>query len=443
MTSKNQLNANVIFLTFAALGLILSLGIKLIFHASEKSFYPTLGICALLLMIFHRFCYVVITKDKFRDLGAGKKLTEAAVVDSCYYLGFVYTLIILVTTFINIGQQAENIQVYNSNLNALMDILNRFCVGLFTTGYGLVARIHLSNLIEIEELDTDGLQNKLNTKTQALIQLIETGILSIESLIAKSNQSISDSISLANNSINQNTAELAKDAGNISSKLKLITKKIEEQIPNFDMTSSTNAVVEHLTTTASSVDSLNISINKVQTSFNDADKTASNAVTQFAGTIQTVASQYTQMSSQIQSFSNEVNKFTQNLISSEEASKELISSIKQLGINSKDTGTNLLTLNPALDNIRNRFQDLSIQINDSEKQLLKIKDIVFSVEGKTNTELDKFMQSINSVIKSLESRNSELGIQLGALEKSFKQLEIAAKDVSLEIQNEKRGFWNR
>lgn len=445
MNSENKyfLNANSVFLLFALLGLILSLLIKFTFNASEQSFYPTLGTCAVLLIAFHRFCYVVITQDKFRELGIGKKLTEAAVVDSCYYLGFIYTLIILITTFINIGQEAENIQIYNSNLNGLMDILNRFCVGLFTTGYGLVARIHLSNLIELEELDTDGLHNKLNTKTQALIQIIDLGINSIESLVSKTNQSISDSISLANDSIKQNSAELAKDAGSISSKLKLITKKIEEQVPNFDLSLPTNAVVSHLSTTALSVDSLNKSIKKIQLNFENADKTASGSVEKFAGSIDSVASQYTKMSSQMESFSNGLIKFTQNLTDSNQSANALTNSVQLLSDHSRDTSSNMQSLNESMEIVRNKFGELSNQIGEGEKQISRIRDIVNITEGRASQEVTRFIESMNGLINSLEYRNIQLCNQLEMLEGSFQKLEAAATTVSLEIKSERSSFWKR
>jgi hypothetical protein len=162
---------NSAFMMFALIGLISALVLKFIFNAAESSFYPTLIAFVVLQVIFHRISYIAIVEGKYKDLGQEKRLTDSSIVDGVYYLGFTYTLLILITSFISMGQPDIQLK-YNNQLAGLMDILNRFCVGLFTTGYGLVARINLSNLIEIEELDPEGLKEKLNVKTFNFIKLL-------------------------------------------------------------------------------------------------------------------------------------------------------------------------------------------------------------------------------------------------------------------------------
>jgi len=455
-----KLNANSLFILFALLGAVLSILIKIGLH-SDTTFYSSFFTLMMLLMTFHWICYKAITQDLLKDLGDNKRMTEGSIVDSCYYLGFIFTLIILVTSFLSIGEDQNTLKLrYDSNFLALLDILNRFCVGLATTGYGLIARIHLSNLVEIEELDSEGLREKLNVKTAALINVIDNGVLSITNLINSSNNSIASSVentTLAmSNSIANTTIAMSKAVENvtltmaqqsnvltenlieISSNLSKITTKVKRQVTNLDLTDATTEIERHLNVTSSELANLNKSILGVSHNFNDTGALVEQSASKLNDVLDKLNDQHNELSKNVQSVILGFSSYV-----SETQKSEKILSATNSTITAFD-GKLILT-NRSVDNFTS-----SIDINNE-----KLSTLITKV-GTTNNSINEFINATNSAsskiqssvnlvdsqlndkIKILESKVVELSSQFNELNSTLKII-----DTSLKNKDENKSFFRR
>jgi len=349
---------NTVFAVFAGLGLIFALLIKIIFSSAENSFYPTLGVFVFLLITFHRLCYLAIVKGRFKDMGEGRRLTDASIVDSVYYLGFTYTLLILITSFISIGQEAGTIRLkYDSNLAGLMDILNRFCVGLFTTGYGLVARIQLSNLIEIEDVDPEGLREKLNVKTAALINVIDQGASSLATLIVTSNKMIVDSVTDSTNSLTQQSNHLSENLSGISDNLSKVLSKLKKQVSNLDLTDATGAIEAHLSITAKGVEGLNQSIDVISNKFSVAGDEVGNTSQKLISVMVEINSQYENLLQSLSTFSSGLVDSTNLSVGMKSSIQQSTTSVEQF---KNEIHTSILSLTKLTENLNECVQKLAI-----------------------------------------------------------------------------------
>ena len=420
----------------AASGFFIAFLIKFFFSVGEKSFYPTLAVLSLILISFHIICYQSLTKDKFKDLGNGERLSQGSVVDSVYYLGFSFTLIILITTFINIGSASiESSVQFDSNLNKLYDILNRFCFGLFTTGYGLVARIQLSNLVEIEQADPEGLQERLNMKTIGLINVLDGGIQSMDSLIQQSHRTILDSLNASNKSIQESTVLLSTDTSEVSRKIRSLSKKIEEQVPFFEFKESTDGVKDHLNKTVESIMDVNISIIGINDSFINANKTSNQVIDSMNESIQKINSQYTEVISKISEFGSKLSQLN-----------------SQVGINSDNLASYSSAMSSSEQPARNFSQSLAV-INQSIDTLAqKTNSLIQTIENNVSgfseltSEISKFKSSSQSAASSIalessrlfqELKESNVSItnQLNDLSQSFGPLKQALQNLTYKTNS--------
>ena len=420
----------------AASGFLVAFLIKFLFPAGEKSFYPTLVVLSVILICFHFLCYQSLTQDKFKDLGNGQRLSQGSVVDAVYYLGFSFTLIILITTFINVG--SSNIQAsvqFDSNLNKLYDILNRFCFGLFTTGYGLIARIQLSNIVEIEEADPEGLQERLNMKTIGLINVLDGGINSMDSLIQQSHRTILDSLNTSNKSIQESTSILSSDTSEVSKKIRSLSKKIEDQVPLFEFKESTDGVKDHLSKTIESINDVNLSILGINHSFREANKTSNQVIDSMNQSIQNINSQYSEVISKINEFGSELSQlnsqvgincntlisYSTAISSSEEPARNFSESVSNLNRSIESLAAKTNSLIKSVENNANGFSELTSQFS-------KIKSA--SDDATTLIALES-----SQLFKELKESNISIANQLGDLSQSFGSLKQALQSLTFKANS--------
>ena len=405
-----QFNMNNAFAAFAALGLVISVLIKFIFSESDNSFYPTLVAFVVLLMVFHRLSYVAITENKFKEIGDGKRLTDGSIVDGVYYLGFTYTLLILVTSFVSMGQDPGSMRLkYDSNLMGLMDILNRFCVGLFTTGYGLVARIQLSNLVEIEELDPEGLKEKLNTKTAALISIIELGTTSLQNLVISSNESISNSVTEATHSIASQSDLISNNLSDISANLTKVLTKLRKQVENLDLTDATTAVEMHLSSTSSEVLHLNQAINEVSQKFSGAGSIVSESSSKLINVLDQINAQQSALLNGINSLAASLEGITRVVPESEQVIKSSTVSLNGFDTNVRASLENLSQLTQALLNSQNSLNLLVTGANQAGSQLQQSGGALSVTMANSANSIEESVKQFSERLNSLD--NSILSLE--------------------------------
>lgn len=399
-----QFNMNNAFAGFAALGLVISVLIKFIFSESDNSFYPTLIAFVVLLIVFHRLSYIAITENKFKEIGDGKRLTDGSIVDGVYYLGFTYTLLILVTSFVSMGQDPGTMRLkYDSNLMGLMDILNRFCVGLFTTGYGLVARIQLSNLVEIEELDPEGLKEKLNTKTAALIAIIELGTTSLQNLVISSNESISNSVVEATNSISGQSDLISSNLSEISGNLTKVLAKLKKQVENLDLTDATTAVEMHLSSTSGEVLQLNQAINEVSQKFSGAGTIVGESSSKLIHVLDQINAQQSALLGGINSLAASFESMVKVVPESEQVIKSSTVSLNGFDTNLQASLVNLAQLTQALLNSQNSLNSLVLGANQASSQLQQSSGVLGTTMANSANSIQESVKLFSERLDSLDN----------------------------------------
>jgi len=399
---NKNFNMNYAFAGFAGVGLIFSIVLKFIFQAGELSFYSTLICFVVLLLIYHRLCYVAIVYGKYKDMGDGRRMTDGSIADSVYYLGFSYTLLILVTSFIAMGQDGGSIRLkYDSQFAGLMDILNKFCVGLFTTGYGLVARIHLSNLIEIEELDPEGLQEKLNVKTAALIRVIEDGTSSLASLITSSNQIILSSVTDTTNSLVEKSNILGNHLTEMSESLSKVLTKLKRQMTNLDLTDATSVIEAHLLTTAKNVEGLNQGIDDISSKFSTASSVVGEASQGLIGTMREINSQYESLLNNLTTFSAGLGSTTGAISGVDTALKDSTSNLGQFKTEINQSISQIELLNENLSTALNKLEGFSDATTKAQNGLQQGGDLLERSLGKGATDIELIMKTLAEKINAL------------------------------------------
>ncbi|MBT8566709.1 hypothetical protein G6675_04045 [Polynucleobacter paneuropaeus] len=408
-------NMNYGFAGFAGAGLIFSIILKFVFQTGVLSFYSTLACFVVLLLVYHRLCYVAIVDGKYKDMGNGKRMTDGSIADSVYYLGFSYTLLILVTSFIAMGQDAGSTRLqYDSQFAGLMDILNKFCVGLFTTGYGLVARIQLSNLIEIEELDPEGLQERLNVKTAALIRVIENGTSSLTSLISSSNQTISTSVTDTTNSLVEKSNILGGHLTEMSENLSKILTKLKRQMTNLDLTDATSTIETHLLTTAKSVEGLNQGIDNLSSKFSNASVVVGDASQGLIGTMKEINSQYENLLNNLSVLSTSLNVSTSSFSSIDNALQGSNASVARFQTEINQSISQIERLNENLGISLNKLSDFSSATAKVQAGLQQGGDWLERSLGKGATDIEQIMRTLSDKINTLNRTLDDIRAKISA-----------------------------
>lgn len=433
---KTNININQLFMLAAASGFLLAFSIKFLFPVGEESFYPTLVVLSLILILFHVICYQSLTKDKFKDLGNGERLSQGSIVDAVYYLGFSFTLIILITTFINVGgSNVEPAVQFDSNLNKLYDILNRFCFGLFTTGYGLIARIQLSNLVEIEEADPEGLQERLNMKTIGLINVLDGGISSMDSLIQQSHRTILDSLNASNKSIQESTILLSSDTAEVSKKIRSLSKKIEEQVPFFEFKESTDGVKDHLFKTTESIDEVNLSIAGINSSFIEANKTSSQVINSMNDSIQKINSQYVEVISKINEFGNNLSQLNSQVGINSNNLASYTSAISKSEEPANNFSQSLITINQSIDSLALKTNFLIQTIESNVSGFSELTSEISRVKSASQAVTSTINVQSSDLFRELKESNVSIANQLNDLSQSFGSLKQAIENLTYKTNS--------
>lgn len=407
-------NINTAFALFVLAGLVSAVLMKLFFIHSEDSFYPTLGVFMALLVGFHYLCYEAIAENKYKDLGRGRRMTDGAVVDAIYYLGFTFTLVILITTFVSLSNQPVAIQKlrFDNNLQELMQILNKFCVGLLTTGYGLVARIHLSNYVEIEELDPEGLKERLNVKTVALINILDTGITSLSGVVSSANQKVVEAVNESTNSLVNQSNYLSAHLAELSENLAKVLTKVKRQVSNLDLTDATAAVEAHLTNTAEGILGLNKNIDDVSLKYNNAGKIVDDSSQKLNQILGQINNQHTILLNNLNDLSQALTTSVVALQSFDGSARLISPDLNSLRESLATSISNLTEMSGSLKVANESLSNFSTGFGES-------KAAVLSGSSEINVALSSNSKSIDATLKDLSEKVQSLNVTLASVQKSI------------------------
>lgn len=121
-----------------------------------------LGATALLPLVYYHLGYL------HRQISSS---ADSAAVDSVYYYGFLITVAALAFSAMSLGFSGE------VDLNS---VLVKFGVGLFATGYAVIARMHLQSRIESTASSVEENEKRYRQRTRELIDDVGEAIASVK-----------------------------------------------------------------------------------------------------------------------------------------------------------------------------------------------------------------------------------------------------------------------
>ena len=147
---------------------------------------------------------------------------KQSAVDSVYYYGFLLTLTALGISAVSLMSPSNDLNI-EQNL-----IIPQFGVGLFATGYAVLARMHLSSIVEDDDLKTpEELFDHYALKSGELLNYLDKTVSSFEELKDKSDHAIkliSDMYSTSLKETNSSLNDLIKAAKDDIDSMLLDTK---------------------------------------------------------------------------------------------------------------------------------------------------------------------------------------------------------------------------
>lgn len=148
----------------------------------------------------------------FRANQLAKRGEDRAVLgDTCYYLGFIFTLGILAVSFL-FSTSAGGI--------AISGITTQFALGLFATAYGLVARIQLTTFTTGESLeDSLAKQEQLAAKINGLSSAIENATGRVQDVFQKQSDHLVQTVSETKSNLNAEILTISQLAEEFSRRI--------------------------------------------------------------------------------------------------------------------------------------------------------------------------------------------------------------------------------
>lgn len=364
---------------------------------------------------------LLTTKAKNADLSKSK------IGDSCYFLGFSFTLIALSISLINMGQQA------NSTVN-IAAVIGGFGAALSTTLCGVLCRLWFTTLAssfmsskeKIEE-EIEGTMRTFSMQLQRLVDDVNLSLTTIGSTIEDTNMELSKSykgqMQENMNTISGSMASFAKRLDEVEISKDMVVRPLDEamtfMIETLDQHSKNMAkvhanVVDGTTGLSRQIDQSNELVNSYIEKFSgEFEKISGQQISLFQKTADDISDSVKQNFTDVSELKIHV---TENIVTELNVLKIQLDSITSL------TEANNLTLSKSYEINDNAAQALAVS---SERLPKIINDLenVSSPMSKTANDIEKLMQSFVS-FKSTITESKE----------SLEELSIVATDVSKNLR---------
>jgi ABC-type transporter Mla subunit MlaD len=166
---------------------------------------------------------------------AKKGLSQTA-IDSVYYFGFLITVAARGISAVAIAQSSGAIDN--------KPIVYQFGVGLFATGYAVIARMHLSSISKmLDEASPEAIIDKYIQRSRALVDNVEMAVVSISQVADKSSDLVTN-IDALSASVLKKTEDAAQRAQVLATKSIMSAAKVFEEEMRSTMASSKQALQE-------------------------------------------------------------------------------------------------------------------------------------------------------------------------------------------------------
>ena len=131
------------------------LGGSLIIYGNYNGLYLYTAIISVFIMLIYFFITLYLNN-------ADRQISIEQLADSNYYLGFMFTLMSILVSFIGTI----------SNSYDLDNIMNNFGISLITTLFGVLARVYLSNFIPTNESNKEAIEKSISDKMRQMNELL-------------------------------------------------------------------------------------------------------------------------------------------------------------------------------------------------------------------------------------------------------------------------------
>jgi hypothetical protein len=148
-----------------------------------------------------------------------RKGINQAAIDSVYYYGFLVTVVALGVSALTMVQDTSSMSLATNSGS----IISQFGVGLFATGYAVIARMHLSSLsLGGGEDSPDLIIDGYISKSKKMIENLDSTLRDFQELANKSKEATSSLQSLSKIIIEENTKNLKDVAASFQLEMKTI-----------------------------------------------------------------------------------------------------------------------------------------------------------------------------------------------------------------------------
>ena len=131
------------------------LGGSLIIYGNYSGLYLFTVITSIFVMLMYFFITLYLNSTD-------KQISIEQLADSNYYLGFMFTLMSILVSFVGTVSNSHDID----------NIINNFGISLITTLIGLLARIYLANFIPTSESNKENIEKSISDKMHKMNELL-------------------------------------------------------------------------------------------------------------------------------------------------------------------------------------------------------------------------------------------------------------------------------
>ncbi|RYZ77606.1 MAG: hypothetical protein EOP05_01195 [Proteobacteria bacterium] len=289
-----------------------------------------------------------------------RRIKDVSVIaDGCYYLGFIFTLGML---FISIVLGDHNID----------KVINQFGLGLLTTGYGLIARIHLSGMKEeVEESLEDSLarQEQLSAKIHGISVALENGAIATNELFRKQSESLVENMSSTRENLSREVTSFAALANDFSLRLGNLSTTF---IPDKEASALKNAIGSF----AQSMVAGRVEADKVASTFQDVSQSMSKLLQLTDANMSSVSHSATAMGAKVNVVNEALDLLRDALASLEQGAQASGAEIKN---------TNLRTAQASIEEFALAVKESSLNVSEMRESFRRTVASARALEAAQNT----------------------------------------------------------
>ena len=193
------------------------LGGSLIIYGNYTGLYLFTVITSIFIMLIYFFTTLYLNN-------LDRQISIEQLADSNYYLGFMFTLMSILVSFIGTVSNSYDID----------NIMNNFGISLITTLLGVLARVYLSNFIPTNESNKEKVEKSISDKMRKMNEILLDNM--------QKNKVFSQMIDVRMSMIVESTEEALKEFkkmldGEFKSSVKTFSDSIKEITANLEETS--------------------------------------------------------------------------------------------------------------------------------------------------------------------------------------------------------------